>query len=283
MTSAPNPTPTGLRDKAVAAPDIIPTRLVSKSEEDSKSGPSALQKAAQAVAGMAVPAVDKTLRAASGSTAKPAKARPSLGRRLLRGVIGMVITACLAGAAVLWQSRGQAVGQMVAKWAPPFVTTWLSPQQSPPADQAADAPAAEATSDTAALPPSSPQSAADSAGSNAADPIGDSAQLLQSMARDLAGLRQEMEQMKAGLAELRAGQDQMARDAARWSDPNLRPRLSTAATPPVPTARKPIPTPRPVPTAAPASAQAAIPSTTPRRTVPRAAAAPLAPMPPLPQ
>ena len=67
------------------------------------------------------------------------------------------------------------------------------------------------------------QSAADSAAPanatvNAAAAPSDPAQQLQSMARDLANANQEVETLKAGIAELKAGQQQMARDLGKVSD-----------------------------------------------------------------
>ena len=69
------------------------------------------------------------------------------------------------------------------------------------------------------------------------------------MARDLASVQQEIEQLKASQAELaresagiaeqlKANQEQMARAIANASEQNLRPRPSVA---PLPAARKPVP------------------------------------------
>jgi hypothetical protein len=78
----------------------------------------------------------------------------------------------------------------------------------------------------------------------------ESAQLLQSMARDLATEGQEIGQLKASIEQLhasveqlKAGQEQMSRDIAKASEQNLRPK--TSAPPPRPIAtptRKPAPT-----------------------------------------
>src|SRR6266851_5394636 len=74
------------------------------------------------------------------------------------------------------------------------------------------------------------------------------APLLQSMARDLATVGQRIEQLKASIDQLRAGQQQMSREIAKpfeskASEQNLRRKAS--APPPRPTAastRKPVPT-----------------------------------------
>jgi hypothetical protein len=295
MSSTPGPTQIDPHDIPTLAPDAVVTGAVAKSEPHGKSSPAAPQKAVGVVASAKVPpVVDTTFRPASGSNVKGAVPRLSLGSRLLRGVIGMILTATLAGAAVLWQSRGEAARQIVASWAPPFVQAWLSPQESQAVDQQSAAPAVETTAVAAEPPPSAPQSPVDNVAPEAASPISDSAQLLQSMARDLANLRQEMEQMKAGIAGLKAGQDQMAREVAKASDQNPRPRVSLVSPPPaqpvVLPARKPPPIARPLqPGAASAPPQAAA-SYMPRRVAvpppPQSAAAPptdlSAPRPPAP-
>ena len=98
----------------------------------------------------------------------------------------------------------------------------------------------------------------------------ESAQLLQTMARDLATVRQENEQLKANIEQLKtnqeqmtrdnasaaeqfkASQEQMARDIAKASEQNLRPKIS--APPPRPTAT---PTRKPAPNFAPSQSSAA--------------------------
>jgi DNA repair ATPase RecN len=88
----------------------------------------------------------------------------------------------------------------------------------------------------------------------AAPPSPELTQVLQSMARDLATLGQEIEQLKAGqeqmardnantAEQLKASREQMARVLAKASEQNLRPKMS--APPPRPIAT---PTRRPVPT-----------------------------------
>jgi hypothetical protein len=82
-------------------------------------------------------------------------------------------------------------------------------------------------------------------------------QLLQSMARDLATLGQGIEQLKASqeqmardnanaAAQFKASQEQMARVLAKASEQSLRPRIPTP--PPRPIAPTATPTRKPVPT-----------------------------------
>jgi hypothetical protein len=202
--------------------------------------------------------------------------RPSLGGREIRGLIGFLLAVCIGVAAFVWQSPfyGGAAKQIIARWAPQLVPTssltlespGLPTQPSPPTVQAA----------AAKTPPPQPAPLAQTAPEDVAPPTGaglspESAQQLQSMARDLATMGQEIEQLKtsqaqmvrdngelaeqlkaaqaqmvranAELAEqLKASQEQMARPIA--SEQNLRSRIPAPL--PRPTAtptRKPVPKP----------------------------------------
>ena len=186
--------------------------------------------------------------------------QPSRGRPALRGLIGLLLTAGICTAAFAWQSYGETVRPMISRWVPqlaaasslPSETPKLADQQSPPAVQVAAADAA-----VSQLPPpaqTAPQEAA------AAPIAAEQTQLLQTMARDLASVRQEIEQLKASQEELarenartaeqlKASQEQMAHVIAKASEQNLRPRTSAATSanpPPLPVAnpaRKPVSTP----------------------------------------
>jgi hypothetical protein len=302
MSSTPNPTQVDPKDIPTLAPDVVLSRAdfdVSKPEAAGKATPSAPKATASApkvvasppklppsasspkvgataTTGAAVPPVDATFRAASTSNVKGGGAR-TFGRRLMRVVIGMILTAGLAGAAVVWESQGEVVRPFVERWAPPFVLTLLSRSGSPAVDpQPAPATVADSAA-TAAPSPEASQGAADNVASTAASAAPDQAQLLQSMARDLADLRQQMEQMKAGIADLKAGQDQMAREVTKTSETNLRPRISPVSPAPAQPialpARRPPPLPRPVQPRASVSPQAAA-AYVPRQTEPRAVAPP---------
>ena len=164
--------------------------------------------------------------------------QPSRGRPALRGLMGLLLTAGICTAAFAWQSHGETIRPMISQWVPQLAaasrseTLELGDQQSPPAVQMAAADAA-----VSQLPPSA-QTAAQEA---AAAPItAEQTQLLQTMARDLASVQQEIEQLKARQAELanesartaeqvKANQEQMARVIANASEPNLRPKTSAAA------------------------------------------------------
>jgi hypothetical protein len=258
-------------------------------------------------AGPTVPPVDTTFRpAAVNDVRRPGKGW-SMVRRAVRGLIALLLAACIGLAAVAWRSYGDTAKRQVAKWTTQLVllTSSLPPEQPGPAAEPA-APAVAADAATAAPPQPAPpqpappaQSAAEAVAPPAAAPSPDSPQLLQSMTRDLASLGQEVEQLKASIEQLNASQQQMSRDVARVSEQNKaseqnpRPRIS--ALPPRPAAaraRKPMPPySPPQAAAAPALPPTAAPYYVPRQPEPppQSTAEPLAdpelasvPRPPMP-
>jgi hypothetical protein len=177
--------------------------------------------------------------------------RPSRGRPALRGFIGLLLTALICIAAFASQSYGESARLMIAWWAPqlapasslPLETPKLAAQQSTPGVQVAAAHAA-----LSQLPPPTQTAPQDAA----ATPVpAEVTQLLQTMARDLANVQQEVERLKASQEELarenartaeqlKASQEQTARAIAA-SAQNLRPKTSaaTSAAPPA-QARAPV-------------------------------------------
>jgi len=204
--------------------------------------------------------------------------QPSRGRPALRGLIGLLLTAGICTAAFAWHSYGETVRPAISQWVPqlaaasslPSETPKLAAEQSPAAVQVA---AADATVSQLPPPETAPQDAAAAPIAAAAE----QSQLLQTMARDLASVQQEIEQLKASQAELaresagiaeqlKANQEQMARVIANASEQNLRPRPSAAASanPPLPvanSARKPV--------SAPAATQARAQARPPMQLQPR--------------
>jgi hypothetical protein len=184
--------------------------------------------------------------------------RPSRGRPALRGFIALLLTAGVCFAAFASQSYGETARQMISRWAPqlasslPSATPKLADQQSLPTVQVAAADAAISQ----LSPPAQtvPQDAAPV-------PIPpEVTQSLQTMARDLASVQQEIGQLKASQEELvrenartaeqlKASQEQIARAISNASGQNLRKTsAATSANPPLPVAnpaRKPVSTLRP--------------------------------------
>jgi TolA-binding protein len=162
------------------------------------------------------PAVDTTFRAAAVDDSNIPGDRPAMGR-WKKASIAFLFALCSALAASTWNHHGDAARAMIASWMPPSAFTSSAPTETPPPapDQAAAA---------------------------------DQAQLLPSMARDLAAMGQQIEQLKASIEQLRDSQAQMSRDIAKnseiktseakapeikASEPNVRPRVATLPPRPV--------------------------------------------------
>ena len=184
-----------------------------------------------------------------------------------RAAMAFLLALLSAFAAAAWKHHGDTAKQMMAEWIPQISllsslssrpsgdSTAAAEQSAPPADQtAAEQPAAPAvqtaSTDQAATQPDSPaqaQPAAAAAPTPTAALSADSSQLLQSMAHDLAAMGQQIEQLKASIAQLKAGQDQIARDMAKNSEARVsaqavQPRM---APPPRPVAAAPVRRPKP--------------------------------------
>ncbi|WP_315831120.1 hypothetical protein [Bradyrhizobium prioriisuperbiae] len=248
------------------------------------------------------------------------EAQPPQRSWLRRVVTSFILALVGVGATYAWQHHGdeaRAISeQMLAKWAPQVsLPSWLKfPGQSADQDPAAAAqagqppvqpavaaaapapaqPAATPSMTLAAAPPAqdaTPATATPAAATAAAAPAVSAlppevTQQLQAMARDLARLQQTIDQLKAG-------QDQMAKEIAKLSDQDARRRVAAppppapprpasapgatrtrpvAAMPPPPpiTARRPYPTPPPSATPQATSPQPITPQNpSPQATAPR--------------
>ena len=172
------------------------------------------------------------------------------GKPAIRALVGVFLVACIVVAALVLQSSyGAGAKLVVARWAPQLVSTLPSenpPVPAQPAPPTVQVAAAEATPPQATpLPQTAPQDAAPT--TTAALP--DHTELLRSMARDLANLERNVEQLKANqqqivrdsskaIEELKANQEEMKRVLARVSEQNP-PKTSPPPAQPTPTLRKP--------------------------------------------
>jgi hypothetical protein len=213
----------------------------------------------------AVPPVDTSFRATAVGNVLP-RERASLGGWALRGLMAFLFAAFTGAAGIAWQFHGGPVKQAIAEWTPPqlLALASLQPTQEPAPSAQPAAPGVETAAAETSPAPSAPvappvPAATEAVVPAAAAPSPEQSQLIQSMARDLASAGQEIEQLKASIAELKAGQQQIAREIAKSSDKgseqNQRPRAS--APPPRPVAahaprKPPIPYPPRQATAAPA-------------------------------
>jgi len=172
-------------------------------------------------------------------TAEPIPgSEPPPGRRTLLTRVGLPLAACIVAAVLFLQSSyGDGAKLVVARWAPQLVSTPPTPPENPPSP-AQPAPAtfqvAAAESVPAQAPPppqvttlaqAAPQDAAPAAPATAPDQT----QLLQTIARDLANLERNVEQLRTNqqqmandnakaIADLKANQDEMKRALGRTSD-----------------------------------------------------------------
>jgi hypothetical protein len=216
-------------------------------------------------AGPMAPPFD-TFRPASVNDVLGSGDRRSMAGRAVRAFIALLLAACIGVAAVAWKSYGDVVIKQIAKLTTQVALTSSLPPEKPALVAQPAVPAVRADAANAASPQPAPlaQTAPEAVAPAAAAPSSaESAQLLQSMARDLASVGQEVEQLKASIAQLNASQQQMSRDIARASAQNSRPGIS--APPPrsaAARARKPMP---PLP-----PTQAAGASTSPQTAAPYA-------------
>jgi predicted FMN-binding regulatory protein PaiB len=184
-----------------------------------------------------------------------ARRRPSHGGAALRGVVGLLLAACIVVVAFASQSSyGDAAKLIITHWAPHLISTLsLSSEKAVPPAQPGPVTVQVAAAETA------PQQATPSSGATTqevAPPVAptaaEMAQLLQAMTRALANVEQGVQELRAGqermasdnaqiVEQLRASQEQMARLIARTPEPNLGPKTSLSQTS-VPQAS----TPRPV-------------------------------------
>jgi hypothetical protein len=217
-----------------------------------------------------IPTVDTTFRAAAvGAPTKAPGQRSAFARWAKNTSIAFLFALCSAIAAQTWRHHSDTIKQMAANWMPPFVLALTSPAATAaPAEQPDAAPVQAATAEQAA--PAPPAQSADAAATESAP-----APSVQSMARDMATMNQQIDQLKASIEQLKAGQAQMSRDLAKASEQNLRARVATL--PPRPVIPAPVHKPKP---AYPPAQQAAATSPLPP---PSAAAPALPPQPALPQ
>jgi hypothetical protein len=167
----------------------------------------------------AAPSVDTAVRVAASDGLSRQK-RSSAGKWLRGAFVTMLFAGGSAAATVAWEKHGDTARQMLAEWTPALAsllpsTSQTAPlaaaQAAPPADQAAtDQATTDQAADQSAAPPAT-QVAAAVPPATQPDPV----QSVQSMTRDLTAMAQQIEQLKANIAELKAGQEQMAREMAK--------------------------------------------------------------------
>jgi hypothetical protein len=183
--------------------------------------------------------------------------KPSRGRPALRGFIGLLAALCIAGVAFVSQSSYGEAARPVIAWAAPYVgsVSWLAQAMPEGAGQPAQSGVRlAATEAVSAQSTPSAQAAPQDNASPAVMTPAEQAQLLQTMARDLATVQQGIQELKASqdqlasdnaktVEQLRASEAQVTRLVAKISEQEQRARLP-APPPPKPVAepaRRPVP------------------------------------------
>ena len=147
----------------------------------------------------AAPKVDTSFRAAHVEKKRG---------RWLSFVVAFLFALVSAMGAAAWQRYGDRAQAYVAMAAPLLSFSSLQATSAPPSAPAV----ADASPEQAAAPAEATAAPADATvASPSASP--DQTQLIQSLTRDLAAMGQQVEQLKASIAELKAGQEQLAHDA----------------------------------------------------------------------
>ena len=261
MHSTPNPKEIDPRDFLIIAPED--KELSNLAHDAMRCSSAQTHMGSDFSVGSPIAPVDLRFRRAAINNVEVPGDRPSIGRRAVRAFIRFLWVACLGGAGVAWQFYGDEAKQIIAKSAPLFALILSPPLENPRLPEQPTPPAVQASATKAAPPQLAPlaQTAMEGIAPTAAALSPESAQSLQSMARDLGTAGQEIEQLKANIEQLKASQEQMFRHVAKASEQNRRPKVS--ASPPRPAAappRKPMPF-RPSQAAvAPTLPQAAAPS-----------------------
>jgi hypothetical protein len=238
-------------DMFVIEPDVV---LAARSDapEPQRREPNLRALVSEISAGVAAqaaaPKVDTSFRSVASEKRR--------GRWLSRFITVFLFALLSAVGAAAWQRYGDRAQATIAMAAPLLGLPSLQATSAPAGTPAV----AEATPDQATAPAEAATPPADVAAASApASP--DQTQQIQSLTRDLAAMGQQVEQLKASIAELKAGQEQVAHDAkaadakaseAKAFEQNMRAKVS--ALPPRPPAapvRKPKPYVPPVASAAP--------------------------------
>lgn len=167
----------------------------------------------------AAPSVDTAVRV-TASDGHNRRKRSAAGRWLRGAFVTFLFAGGSAAATIAWEKHGDIATQKLAEWTPALMsllpsTSQTTPVQTTPVEAAQAAPPVapdQATDQTAATTPAAPVVMA--AAAPAATPA-DATQSVESMTRDIAAMAQQIEQLKANIAELKAGQEQMVREMAK--------------------------------------------------------------------
>lgn len=228
-------------DDAPIAPDIVPAEWadnVPRPANDAVSREKLFAEIREA-AETAAPSVDASFRATDVNDIPALKNKSSARTWIKRALTVFVFALISAFAAAAWKHHGGAATQALASLVP-----LPAASSSTATEPAADAAAEPGPADRQQADAAQPSTAAAPAAVVAAIPP-ETEQQIQSMARDLASMGQQIEQLKASIETLKASQQ------------------AAAAAPPPPVVRAPAPKPKAAAAPKPAPHHAATRSTYP--------------------
>jgi hypothetical protein len=169
--------------------------------------------------------------------------------KLVRGAVMSLFALGSAMAAAAWQHYGDDAKAMMARYAPPFSIASLASTDKPATSEQPAAAVAQAPAASQAM--AQPAPPADNAAAVTAAASPDQTQVMQSMARDLASMGQQINELKATVEQLKASQPQTASapaktTEARLAEPVIRPRIVPPPPAPVHAAVLPVRKPKQV-------------------------------------
>jgi hypothetical protein len=167
----------------------------------------------------AAPPVDTAVRVTASDGLNRPK-RSAAGKWLRGAFLTFLFAGGSAAATVAWEKHGDTATRMLAEWTPALASLLPSASQTAPvaAAQAASPVAQDQTADQTATPPAAPVATPADAPAPAATQA-EAAPSVESMTRDMAAMAQQIEQLKANIAELKTGQEQMVREMAKLPAP----------------------------------------------------------------
>jgi hypothetical protein len=212
----------------------------------------------------AAPSVDAAVRV-TASDGQNRRKRSTAGKWLRGAFVTFLFAGGSAAATIAWEKHGDIAMQKLAEWTPALASLLSSPSSllSSPSQTApvAAAQAAPPVAQEQAAPPVAQDQATDQTAATPAAPVvtaaaapaatqSDATQTVEAMTRDIAAMAQQIEQLKANIAELKTGQEQMVREMAKPPAPKpvaevkppVDPRARASALP----QRAPAPIPPPV-------------------------------------
>jgi len=223
MHSTTKPRESDPHDVFAIAPELVPAAWADKVVADITRGPNShpSDQPPHAGSGAAVgpaPTVDTTFRATATGNIRVPGGRPPIGRWASRAVMAFMFALCSALAAAAWRHYGDEARQTISDWTPAFALNASPPPEKAALAEQPDTPAVQASAADQASPQLAAPAQPPEAAAPAATALSPESAQLQSLTRDVAAMGQQIEQLRASIAELKAGQQPMVRDAAKSSE-----------------------------------------------------------------